>query len=66
MYWTLLALAIALPVLLILGVLRLANLYLRWKSRRLRSALLDSLATSPEDQLASKHKIIVGFFHPYW
>lgn len=55
-----------LPLLLFQGCLLLANVYLRWKSRSHRIALLNSLVTSPEEQLTLERKVIVGFFHPYW
>jgi hypothetical protein len=54
------------PLAAVQGSLLFAGLYLRWRSRRSRVLLLNSLADSPEEQLASERKIIVGFFHPYW
>ncbi|KAF8315599.1 glycosyltransferase family 4 protein [Clavulina sp. PMI_390] len=65
MLWTLLVVAVVIPLLLFQGFIFILSLSLKWKCRALRRELLNGLAASPEEQLTSDRKVIVGFFHPY-
>lgn len=65
MYWPL-VFPMLLSLLAIKGSLLLAGSYLKWRSRRSRILLLNSLSNSPAEHLVSERKLIAGFFHPYW